>query len=250
MQHLNNDTPDELAGFETITLEALEQASLLSRVEQKYIVPDTLLKLLLEELVPTYKLLCIQGKRTFRYYTRYFDSHDFRLYNEHHNGYVNRMKVRYRMYEDSQDCFFEIKYKKQDALTEKTRQAATLKYTLDNEERKRVVHSRLGDEELVYKLSNRFQRITLCNKNFTERLTIDTCINMFVDNNAVSLPDVAIIERKTGIADSIRPISLLKPYIAETGFSKYAVGVARLYPAIKHNNFKPILLNLSKYAHQ
>ena len=34
--------------------------------------------------------------------------------------------------------------------------------------------------------------------------------------------------------------------IRSTGFSKYCIGIALLYPQVKHNNFKPILRLLDK----
>ena len=56
------------------------------------------------------------------------------------------------------------------------------------------------------------------------------------------------MEVKQGKADVFsNTIQVLKKLrIHETGFSKYAIGVALLEKNIKHNNFKPILLKLNK----
>lgn len=238
---------EQLPAFSSVSLEEMEHASLQSRMDEKYILPEHLLPVLLEALSGQYRVLDIAGTRLFTYHTRYFDTPGFRLYLDHHNGSSNRLKVRYRCYEDSGACFFEIKQKQREVLTVKTRVPVLMKDELDAAEQAQVAALRGEQSLLEYKLSNRFHRMTFCNTSFTERLTIDVDVTMSGNERHVAWPGVVIVERKMKTATAVS-FPFLKPYLAASGFSKYALAASRLYPGLKANNFKPALLNLSKYA--
>ena len=38
--------------------------------------------------------------------------------------------------------------------------------------------------------------------------------------------------------------------VREKSISKYCLGIVSLYPEVKQNNFKPILLTLNKISHE
>jgi hypothetical protein len=243
------DTSEDLRlRFEKVDLAALDQVRLLTRVEQKYMLPATMLPVVLETLLPDFYMLEIDGISSFAYHTAYFDTPGFRLYLDHHNGLGNRIKVRNRLYEDTGQSFFEIKQKRQNQSMEKTRfvlPEMTSKLTADQQQL--ATAKRALPEPLEYKLTNRFRRITLCGKRFNERLTIDTEITMEASGAATALTGAMIIERKQERYTDRNYIPLLNPYLSDDGCSKYVLGAARLFAQLKHNNFKPHLLNLLKY---
>ena len=61
--------------------------------------------------MPHYKCVEIENKRVSQYQTLYYDTKDMKLYNEHHNGHLNRYKIRHRTYVDSNLSFLEVKFK-------------------------------------------------------------------------------------------------------------------------------------------
>jgi hypothetical protein len=235
--------------FEPITLDQLNAVSLLQRVDTKYILPLSLLENVLNDLVTEQYILEINKQRKFEYLTHYYDTVDFKFYQHHHNGYVNRLKVRTRSYLDSNLNFFEIKHKERGTRTNKIRKVMeVLPEMLGNEEYDMIENKRYAGEKLELKMSNSFYRITLCNKAYTERITIDTDVRFFNGERIIKKPFLAIIEVKQGKNDYYsHTIQTLKKYqVRQASFSKYAVGIAMLEKQLKRNKFKPILLKLKK----
>ncbi|MBZ0310288.1 MAG: polyphosphate polymerase domain-containing protein, partial [Anaerolineae bacterium] len=110
-----------LSRFEPITLAEMADVSLQNRVDTKYIIGVSQLYPLLEQLIGVYRVLDIHQMRLNHYLTLYFDTPDFELYREHHNGLGTRYKVRARKYVDSNLSFFEIKHKTNQRRTIKSR---------------------------------------------------------------------------------------------------------------------------------
>ena len=100
-----------LGTFEPITLKGLEEVKMLNRIDTKYVFHIKQFAEILEEVKKDYYALEIDGNRMFAYESLYFDTEDYQLYKFHHNGKINRLKVRYRRYSDSGLVFFEVKYK-------------------------------------------------------------------------------------------------------------------------------------------
>lgn len=235
--------------FESITLDQLNAVSLLQRVDSKYILPTTVLPKVLKDLMNRQYILEIAGQRNFEYLTHYYDTKDFKFYMYHHNGCVNRLKVRTRSYVDSGLIFFEIKHKERGTRTNKVRcEMQILPDTLGQEEYDMIKNKRYNGEDLELKMSNAFNRITLCNKDFTERITIDTSIRFFNEKKIIKKPFLAIIEVKQGKSGNYsQTIQVLKKHqIRPASFSKYAVGIALLEKNIKKNKFKETILKLKK----
>ncbi len=110
-----------LKTFTPITLAEMEGVELMDRTDTKYIFNISQLPGVLENLSQYYKLLNVNGVNENKYKTLYFDTPDFQLYMDHHNGRTNRYKVRYRQYVDSGLVFFEIKNKNNKERTIKSR---------------------------------------------------------------------------------------------------------------------------------
>ena len=240
---------DTINRFESVTLDQLNAVSLLQRIDSKYILPASALPKVLNDLMDNQYILEIDGGRNFEYLTHYYDTKDYKFYMYHHNGYINRLKVRTRSYVDSGLNFFEVKHKERGTRTNKVRmEMKVLPDFLGQEEYDMIDNKRYNGEELELKMSNSFNRITLCNKDFTERITIDTSIRFFNDERIIKKPFLSIIEVKQGKTDNYsQTIQVLKKHqIRPASFSKYAVGIAMLEKDIKQNKFKPTLLKLKK----
>ncbi len=241
---------DCIQSFESVTLKQLDSVQLQNRIDTKYILTKAELLQLLEGIKEEQFVLEIDNVRIFNYQTIYFDTADFQFYKDHHNGCVNRVKVRSREYIESNLCFYEIKRKLFGTRTDKQRKKVNeIYHSVPQDDYNLIEYKRLHNRPIEKKITNYFKRITLTNKKFTERITIDLEINFENQRQEkIALPNLCVIEVKQGKSDVFsNTIQVLKKLrIHETGFSKYAIGVSLLEPDIKHNNFKPVLLKLNK----
>jgi hypothetical protein len=240
---------EQLNKFESVTLKQLDSVKLQNRMDTKYILSKAQLVLLLEGIKEEQFVLEIDNTRVFNYKTIYFDTPDFQFYKDHHNGCVNRIKVRSREYVESNLSFYEIKRKLFGIRTDKQRKIIPAIYhEVPLEDYNLIQYKRLNNKPIEKKLTNHFKRITLTNKKFTERITIDLEIGFDNGKKQIQLSELVVIEVKQGKADVFsNTIQMLKKLrVHESSFSKYVIGVSLLEENIKHNNFKPILLKLNK----
>ena len=203
----------------------------------------------MEEIRDDYYVLEIEEKRQFRYESLYFDTPDYDLYKFHHNGKLNRVKIRYRKYLDSNMCYFEVKYKvnggmRTDKRRFKTPEIATV---LKTPELALIYHPQLDNALLQPTLWVHFTRITLASRQMNERLTLDINLNFSTDTHVQPLENLVIAEIKTEKSCFNSPIikAFKARHYEQSGFSKYAIGTALLAP-VKYNNFKPQLIKLAK----
>ena len=244
---------NQLSLLNSVSLNELESVSLLNRMDSKYaLTGDDLLKIF-PCLIENYNVLEIDGVRVFSYENNYFDTPDLQFFRDHHNGYVNRIKVRSRRYVESDLCFFEIKKKEKIARTNKHRESLPYMLSDIDESRKNVIqdYTRKNIGEVTLILKNNFNRATLVNNHFTERVTIDMNLH-FIDNQRdVKFGKIAIIEIKQSKNTQSSPLtaSLKYHHIRSQGISKYIYGVISLNPSVKKNNFKPIIKTINKLQH-
>lgn len=244
-----NNIEHILNGFNAVSLEELDRVKLQNRIDSKFIMSEAELALVLEGIRNEQFVLEIENKRLFEYKTIYFDTPDFQFFKDHHNGCINRVKVRCREYVDSHLCFYEIKRKLYGTRTDKQRKIiAELFNEVPDAEYDLIEYKRLQNKPIEKKLTNSFKRITLTNTDFTERITIDLGIQFSKGKLSMPLEDVVVIEVKQGKSNHFsNTIQVLKSLgIRPSSFSKYAIGVSLLYPEIKHNNFNPILRSINK----
>lgn len=247
-QHYKQKVEETLNTFQPLTLKELDNVQMLNRVDTKFVFHINQFCEILEEIKENYLVLEIDGKRVFDYESIYFDTDNYDLYKFHHNGKLNRLKVRYRKYLDSGLCFFEVKYKIKGNRTDKKRlKQEDYKHELTEQEFAIIQHNYLDIQALKEKMVICFTRITLANKNFKERLTLD--INILFDNfkDKKVYPELVVAEIKTDKTAIGSPIvnSFKKRHFEEIGFSKYATGVAMLED-IKSNNFKPNFIRINR----
>jgi hypothetical protein len=233
-----------LAKFDPISLAEMESVELLNRTDTKYVLRVSQLHYVLEHITGQYRVLETANTRLNLYQTLYFDTHDFRLYRQHHNGLRSRYKVRVREYVDSDLTFWEIKRKTNQERTIKSRlQTPELVGSIDDEQIDEFVdaHVPVDAQDLEPKLWNRFLRITLVSKQRPERLTLDLNLKFGWGDAVATLPGIVIAEvkqeRSSQQSDFIQQMRRLG--VRPTQFSKYCAGVYLLYDGVKINNFKP-----------
>ena len=239
-----------LMGFDPITLDEMGGIKLMNRTDTKFITTLARLEELLVKSQSQYFVQDIDGMRNMPYFTRYFDTPDCCMYVSHHNGKKTRQKVRVRSYETSGLAFIEVKNKNNHGRTKKKR------ITLDHKDIPQQSYNDFLSQHLSYnpkillpQIENNFNRITLVNKQKTERLTIDTSLQFDnkVSGNTMSLDDLVIIELKRdgNVYSPIRDI-MRDLRIQPQGFSKYCMGMALTNESLKRNRFKERLMLLEK----
>ena len=239
-----------LKDLPAISLQEMDKASLMDRIDNKYIFPVKDLTNLLNEVKNDYFIFEINDKRISHYSTLYYDTQKLDLYHSHHSGKLNRYKVREREYTDSGICFFEIKFKNNKKLTIKRRipvhsinnkiEGITSEFLKET--------SNLDAEDLSPTLWVDYDRITLVSKTLDERVTFDLNLTFSFDGKEEKITDLITIEAKrTKQTKSTPVIKYLKQNsIREGGFSKYCLGMASIYNELKANNFKKKFLKIDK----
>ena len=232
---------DLFGGFLPISLDEMNKVKLLDRMDRNYMFHVSQLNDVLSFASNHYYILEISDKRFARYETTYFDTPDFEMYTLHHNGKLNRYKVRFRSYVDSNLNFFEIKFKSNKGRTIKSRlKLPSNKWSLEGDT------GRLLERNTTYKSSDlnpalkvNYNRITLVNKNMTERLTIDFDLNYVCGEKSANLPSLVIAEVKQDKSGSSEFISIMQQKrIKPASISKYCLGIASTVDNVKLNNFK------------
>ena len=240
----------DLKEFPTISLEKMDGVMLQNRFDSKYIFHLSALPGILERIKNDYLLLDINQEWVQKYETIYYDTPDDRFYLWHHNGKLNRIKIRKRCYLNSGTCYLEVKKKDNKGRMRKTRMlCSSVSKGLNNCD-KQFIHDNAPDftESLAVKMENSFSRITLVSRNFTERCTIDFNLNFKGNGSVKSITDLVVAELKHERykSTSVFGATLKSGHIYEDSFSKYCIGRALLQPAIKRNRFKPALLNIER----
>ncbi len=237
-----------ISRFAPITLEEMSSIRLMNRTDTKFVTSVGRLVQLLQAAVGEYRIQEIDGKRNMSYATVYFDTDDYRFYQAHHDGHSNRQKVRIRSYVDSNVSYLEVKTKDNHGKTHKSRIPAV------------GLHSSVADaflqpritvdpQRLGAKIANRFHRVTLVNRDKTERLTIDTDLEFsnMKTRKRFALSNIAVIELKR---DGLQPSPILAMLrelrIHPCGFSKYCMGEALTNPFLQKNRMKPRVRQILK----
>ncbi|WP_181872099.1 polyphosphate polymerase domain-containing protein [Marinilabilia salmonicolor] len=220
----------------------------MDRMNKKYVIPSTMIPEILKALTPFYYIQEINNRTIASYATLYYDTPDFSFYHAHVNGKLNRSKVRVREYTDCDQRFLEIKRKNNKGRTRKFRiphpHLKLAAYDFISYHIPKTTPSLLSPS-----LHNTFKRITLADKKFTERITIDFDISMKAPNHQkpVQLPGLTILEIKQDyFSDSLLQKILNKYRIQATSLSKYCLGMSITNNQVKSNNYKAKIHFLKK----
>ncbi len=223
--------PVPLSGFEKIDFLSISPQLLFTdRRDTKYIFHYLDWSNIMDALWEEYCVVEHHGKESQRYSTVYFDSSDFKYYLAHHNGHGNRVKMRTRTYEDGVS-FFEIK--------QKTNRGITLK--------ERYSDSNDHVDGLMPQIEVEYDRVTLYDKTFNEKLTFDFNLKFRDLNTEIGFSSIVIAEsKKTKTTCSSFVETLKRRKIKSSSVSKYCLGVASLNKCTKTNNFKTLIHNINK----
>ncbi|MCX7728033.1 MAG: polyphosphate polymerase domain-containing protein, partial [Bacteroidia bacterium] len=235
-----------LSSFQPISLEEIESVSLMNRVDTKYVFNIKQLPEILLDASANYKILEINNVRQHLYDSMYFDTPDFQMYYKHLYNRLNRHKIRFRKYINSNGLtFLEIKFKNNKEKTFKKRK----KYIdivpyLPEELSEFLIHqTTYSHHQLLPSLKIQYYRITLVNTHLNERVTIDTQLQVDNFKSCYNLENVVIAEVKRSSYTERTPfLNLIRQHkIREGGLSKYCTGMAFTNPNLKKNNFLPKL---------
>ena len=187
-----------LEGFESISLKEMDSVKLMNRVDTKYMFLVDQLPGILNDLQPGFRVLEVNSTRLNRYETLYFDTEAHNLYLDHHNGRMNRFKVRKRRYLESGISFFEIKTKNNKGRTQKERiRQKENPETISGKSAKLLMEvTSLSPDMIRPALWILFSRITLVNKQLTLRLTIDVGLRYRLGDKQKEYPELVIAELK------------------------------------------------------
>jgi len=239
-----------LKSLEPISLEAMDKVKLMDRVDSKFILSFNDLLPVLESISRHYSILTINNKKVFSYRTDYFDTPDLEMFSDHHNGKLNRYKIRQREYIESDIRFLEVKFKSnkgrviKDRIERKTDDKFDFKEFIQR-------YTPYNPDNLNVALVNRFNRFTLVDKNMQERVTVDFNLVFSDRSHIMGLTGLVIIEVKQNKSTRESSMySVLKGKgIRPDSFSKYCLGIALLNRHNKFNNFKRTINLINKLSH-
>jgi hypothetical protein len=239
-----------LNSFSPVSLKETGSIKLMDRTDVKYQCRLSQLPHILERAMPDFTVLENKGNRLPRYETVYLDTKDHRMYLDHHNGKLNRYKIRIRHYLNSNEFFLEIKTKNNHEKTEKKRIPITPDRDFHQNEYSHFIlsNSPFDPEKLEPVLSTSFSRMTLVHLQNHERVTIDIFPSWSNGHRVAELNNLVIIEVKSAHAATSTGFGYLlrEERIQPFRISKYCTGTVYLYPELKHNRFKAKLLHLNK----
>ena len=218
----------KLAALDPITLEEMSGIRLMNRIDTKFLVNVRNLPTLLEMAKQDYYVQQIGDLRKAFYRTLYYDTPEATMYVVHQDGKLNRQKIRVREYVESNLMFLEVKKKNNKGRTSKKRITITDENVLHNEEAISFLDekSKFKMNEIDFRLRNSFFRITLVNKEKSERLTIDFNINFenCVTGIKNTISKLCIVEvKQDGNAHSHFQDYLASLRIKQRSISKYCL---------------------------
>lgn len=242
-QVLSQIAPVSLA---TLTTEA----SLLTRVDRKYLIPLDEAVALLGMLDPRTRVLELSGARSFAYESVYFDTAERLSYHLAARSRRRRFKLRSRRYGATDTAYLEMKTRGGRGLTVKERIGYQTEHCrrLTTEGRIYSAEALAGiglDPTLVTRLepalTTRYHRTTLLASDGT-RATIDASLAWNdADGRTLELPGWVIVESKTAGPPSSIDQSLWRRGIRPEGLSKFGTGTAALHPELSSNKWSRLL---------
>ncbi|MGO2053055.1 hypothetical protein CIK76_09550 [Glutamicibacter sp. BW80] len=228
--------------------EVISEAALQTRVDRKFLLTPGEFTALSERLGDGFKIMEIDGLRTFRYESVYFDTEDFEQYRAHRQGRRRRYKVRSRTYADTGLSMFEIKTKGLRGSTVKHRveQDPQLagELTAENAEfLEQVLATEYGEEapDLAPVLDSSYVRATFVNPIDGERVTCDVELSYANGEQQIAGPDLIVVETKSADGRGASDRALADLGIREVSMSKYCIGIALLHPELPANRWSRLL---------
>jgi len=235
------------SSFSTATEEQILARSLQNRVDSKFICKVDLLEDIVSQWSEGYAVIRVQGKAKTLYESQYFDTSSHDNLADHMRGRRPRRKVRLRTYQDRNLTYLEVKEKKSNDTTNKSRVLLTPSGENPSKSFVREALSEHGFGELQPSMKISFTRTTLIGIDYDERITIDTNLVFEDGKHLVSLPNLVIFELKQPKFASTTPtMSTLNKCTERLQVSKYITGAQLLWPEGRWHRKKPILRDLQR----
>ena len=235
--------------FDPIGLDEMDKVQLMNRVDTKFAFTQDKLLEFLPILAKDYRILKVGDNLISRYESLYYDDNLIN-YDDHHRGIVNRYKIRYRSYIDSNITFLEVKHKYKGRTDKRRIPVSEIPWELSDEHYDFVKTVNPNSNRLKPSLMNRFSRITLVSKKFDERLTLDIDLSFEWEGENKLVENIIIAELKQSRQDRTSPFfKLMKDnFIRPMKISKYCVGIIDMYgkDKVKYNRFKKKLNQIKK----
>ena len=241
----------ELRDLETISLDELNAAAALqTRVDRKYVLDRRAAAVVLADLDPTTRVLEIDGARDSAYESVYFDTPDLLSYRMAAHARRRRFKLRTRTYVDSAESWLEMKTRGARSTTVKERIAYEVEHsdilTADGRDYADAALDALGLQpeglQLAPTLVTRYRRSTLYLPGSRSRATVDSGLSWELDDGrTLELPEVTIIETKSGLRTSeVDRLLWLHGHRPST-ISKFGTGLAALRADLPSNKWARVL---------
>ncbi|WP_019181128.1 polyphosphate polymerase domain-containing protein [Microbacterium yannicii] len=238
--------------FDPVSLtEIVAEASLLTRVDRKYVVPREDLSAVLAGLDEGTRVLEMDGARDFAYESVYFDTPDLLSFRMAAQPRRRRFKLRTRSYLDTGSSYLEIKTRGARGTTVKERDEYDPRrrgeLTPDARDDVADALATIGvasqrAQELDATLMTRYRRATLLAPYGAGRATIDTALEWIeADGHGFTLPRLAIVETKSGSSASAVDRLLWRSGHRPATVSKYATGLAAMHPELPRNRWARLL---------
>ncbi len=228
--------------------EVIDQAALQTRVDRKFLLTPEEFTALARKLGEDFRIMEIDGLRTFRYESVYFDTEDFAQYRAHRQGRRRRYKVRSRTYADTGLSMFEIKTKGLRGATVKHRIEQELDETGQLTDRSlqfldEVVSREYGEQvpKLRPVLDSSYIRGTFVNPLDGERVTCDVDLGYAHGGQQLQGPDLIVVETKSADGRGASDQALAALGIRPVSMSKYCIGIALLNPELPANKWSRLL---------
>ena len=244
-----SNLPQIVADFLPISLDEMDDVKLMNRTDTKFAFKANKMPLLLQKLLPFYRVLAIDGALIHDYKSLYYDTDNRKFYLDHHNGRVNRNKIRFREYVGSKLTFLEIKRKNNKGKTIKKRMRVDAISNELSEKQQNYIEKIIGRPmDVNAKQWINFSRITFVHKTQKERLTIDVNLTFENSNEKGDMKHIVIAEvkqeRMSRSSDFMRIAKEM--YILPIRISKYCLTTLALNPELKKNRFKEKVLFINK----
>ena len=234
---------DTARALPAITLEDINaNAALQVRVDRKYLLSPQRWSTVLASLEPSPRVLDIDGLRSFRYASTYYDTAELDSYRDAARNRPHRYKVRTRHYLDTGSCAVEVKMRSTAGRTAKSRQwleapgadgrlpIEAVSFLRDFE--------RIGDQanELTETLTTTYVRVTFLMDD--ARVTVDADVAATDANGQrMDYGDLLFVETKsTGAAGAVDR-ALWASGIRPARISKYCTSLAALRPELPSNKW-------------
>lgn len=237
-----------LAHLDPIGLDQVTAAAdLQTRKDRKYLVPRYLVRDLIATAGRGARVLTIDGLRSFRYESVYFDTVDLASYLGAARRRPRRFKVRTRCYLDTGECQLEVKTRDTRGRSVKHREPYDIEARAELTRAGRrfvatIEQAAAVAGELQPILTTTYRRTTLVLAGTDARVTIDRDLAWRrPDGHRVEITGVALIETKTPGPPCTFDRALWRSGQRPVVISKYCTGLAALSPGLPANKWNRVL---------